>query len=154
MNLKISEIAHIRSRRRVNMNLEELQKLVDQIGNEKGEISDGSHSFNELYYHRMILFSVITRSFKSKCWKSWLHEDGTMFDDYFIVGICTPDGDYTYHYHKDYWDMFDVYELEKAPKWDGHEAKDIDRLLSLFRPDEEDWALKEIELACVNNETV
>jgi hypothetical protein len=55
-----------------------------------------------------------------------------MFDDYFIVGIETPQGQYTYHYHLDNWNHFDVQELEKAPKWDGHKPEDITRLLTLI----------------------
>lgn len=98
----------------------------------KGLISDGYHTFDELYYHRMILFSVICNTYKDKAWKSWKHDDGTMFDDYFIVGIETAHGHYTYHYHKDYWELFDVKELEFAPKWDGHKPEDIDRLFSLI----------------------
>ena len=98
----------------------------------KGDISDGYHTFDELYQHRMMLFAVICNTYKDKSWKSWKHHDNTMYDDYFIVGVSTPKGDYTYHYHKDNWNMFDVTELEKAPIWDGHEPKDIDRLLSLL----------------------
>lgn len=98
---------------------------------DKGDISDGSHTFAELYHHRMILFSVICDQNREIAWKSWLHDDGTMFDNYFVVGIKTPTGDFTYHYHKDFWFMFDVEELERAPKWDGHEAKDVNRLTSL-----------------------
>lgn len=96
-----------------------------------GEISDGYHTFNELYFHRMILFSVICNQNKDKAWKSWKHADGTMYDDYFVVGITTPEGDYTYHYYKDYWDYFDVKVLEHALKWDGHKPEDVTRLLSL-----------------------
>jgi hypothetical protein len=99
---------------------------------EKGEISDGYHTFNELYYHRMVLFSVICNTYKSKAWKSWKHSDDTMFDDYFIVGITTDKGDYSYHYHKDHWDTFDVKELPTAPVWDGHKPSDILRLVSLL----------------------
>jgi len=97
----------------------------------KGLISDGYHTFDELYEHRMILFSVILNSNKQKSWKSKLHDDGTMFDDYFIVGITTTEGNYTYHYHIDNWDLFDVKELQYAPKWDGHQPSDITRLFSL-----------------------
>lgn len=96
-----------------------------------GEVSDGSHTFNELYYHRMILFSVICNQNKEIAWKSWKHADGTMYKDYFIVGITTKLGDYTYHYHKDNWKFFKVRELENAPEWDGHRPEDITRLLSL-----------------------
>ena len=110
----------------------ELKKFEFEV-KDIGEISDGSHTFNELYHHRMILFSVICNMFPDKAWKSWLHSDGTMFDDYFIVGISTPDGDYSYHYHKDNWDYFKVPELEHAPVWDGHKPEDVTRLLSLLR---------------------
>lgn len=98
----------------------------------KVQISDGSHTFDGLYYHRMILFSVICNTYSENAWKSWKHNDGTMFEDYFIVGITTKDGDYSYHYHKDYWNEFNVKELEYAPKWDGHIPGDIKRLQTLL----------------------
>jgi hypothetical protein len=97
-----------------------------------GETSDGYHTFNELYYHKLILFSVICNTYKDRSWKSYQHEDGTMYDDYFIVGITTPKGQYSYHYHKDHWGMFDVEILDNAPKWDGHKPSNIDRLLTLL----------------------
>jgi len=97
----------------------------------KGSISDGYHTFDELYYHRMVLFSVICNQNKEKAWKSWRHDDGTMYDDYFIVGIETDEGNYTYYYHKKYWGWFNVRELDRAPKWDGHVPEDVTRLLTL-----------------------
>ena len=97
----------------------------------KGLISDGYHTFDELYYHRMMLFSVICNTYKELSWKSKLHNDGTMYDNYFIVGVSTIQGDYTYHYHMDDWDKFNVKELEHAPLWDGHQPSDITRLNTL-----------------------
>lgn len=38
-----------------------------------GETSDGYHTFNELYHHRAVLFSVIVSSFSDRAWKSKLH---------------------------------------------------------------------------------
>ena len=106
-----------------------MQKQLDS-----GECSDGYHTFNELYYHRMCLFSIIVKQNKNLAWKSKLHSDGTMFDNYFIVGIDTPNGQATYHYHIEHWDMFDCVELSNAPEWDGHTAEDaIKRLLSLTK---------------------
>lgn len=96
------------------------------------DISDGYHTFGELYEHRRILFSIICHSNKKLAWKSWKHSDGTMFDDSFIVGIDTPEGQYTYHYNSKFWDEFDVKELSNAPKYDGHQPSDINRLLSLL----------------------
>lgn len=98
-----------------------------------GDTSDGYHTFNELYEHRMVLFSIICNQNKDNAWKSLLHHDGTMFDDYFIVGVKTPEGQYTYHYHIDHWDKFQVKELERGPEWDGHVASDITRLYSLLK---------------------
>lgn len=97
-----------------------------------GLISDGYHTFDELYHHRMILFSVICNQNRDKAWKSKSHADGTMYDEYFIVGITTDEGDYTYHYHIDNWSYFKVKEVEFAPEWDGHKPEDIKRLLTLI----------------------
>ena len=33
--------------------------IASMSGEEVGKISDGYHTFEELYYHRMILFAVI-----------------------------------------------------------------------------------------------
>ena len=96
-----------------------------------GGTSDGYHTFDELYEHRMYLFAVICNQNPKKAWKSYKHHDGTMYDDYFIVGVTTAEGDYSYHYHKDHWDQFNVKEVDFVPEWDGHKPSDITRLLSL-----------------------
>ncbi len=96
-------------------------------------ISDGYHTFGQLYHDRAILFAVICNTFKDKAWKSKQHDDGTMFDDMFIVGVETPQGQYTYHYHiEPYWDMYNVKEIEYAPMWDGHTHEDVNRLFGLL----------------------
>lgn len=101
-----------------------------------GDLSDGYHTFNELYQHRAILFSVICNMIPDKAWKSKLHDTGDMFEGMFIVGIETPDGQATYHYDVNpYWNIFKVKELEKAPKWDGHTPTDaINRIAKLPQP--------------------
>lgn len=96
-------------------------------------ISDTHHTFDELYHGRMIMSVVICNANSELAWKSKLHDDGTMFDDSFIVGIETPEGSYTNHYHVKYWDMFNVTELTRGRPWDGHTAADIGRLLSLAK---------------------
>lgn len=86
-----------------------------------GKVSDGYHTFNELYHHRAILFSVICNDRPNMAWKSKQHHDGTMYNGMFIVGIETPDGQATYHYDiEPYWGQFKVKELPIAPEWDGH----------------------------------
>lgn len=98
-----------------------------------GEVSDGYHTFNELYHHRAILFSVICNIHPHLAWKSKKHHEGDMYDGMFIVGIETPAGPATYHYDIDpYWDMFKVKELARAPEWDGHTPEDaIGRISTL-----------------------
>ena len=106
---------------------------VKELGLQIGEVSDGYHTFNELYDHRAKLFAVICNTNKNIAWKSKLHDTGDMYDGMFIVGVNTPKGQATYHYDIDpYWDLFNVKELDKAPKWDGHTpTQAIDRILSL-----------------------
>ena len=99
------------------------------------DVSDGFHTFRQLYYQRMILFATIVKQNKDKAWKSFRHYTGEYcFDDggeWFIVGITTPAGNYTYHFEKKYWDYFDCQELEKGKPWDGHTSRDVERLLTL-----------------------
>lgn len=98
-----------------------------------GEFSDGYHTFNELYDQRLILSVTLFTTYRNLAWKSKNHSDGLpcFGGEYFIVGINTPAGPYTYHYKLENWNLFNVRELEKAPEWDGHTAKDVSRLFSL-----------------------
>ena len=103
---------------------------VDNIG----DLSDGFHTFNSLYEQRMILFAALVKAYKDKSWKSYRHEDGEYCfgGGWFIVGIDTPEGSYTYHYENKYWDMFDCIDLPRAKHWDGHTEVDAEtRLMSL-----------------------
>lgn len=116
----------------------EINKKIKEYENanalDTNKISDGSHTFGELYDHRAKLFSIICNQnfIWENAWKSRLHDDGTMFDGYFIVGIETPKGQATYHYEMKYWDLFHIKELDNAPIWDGHTPDmAIARLLSL-----------------------
>lgn len=104
-----------------------------ELGFSTKNISDKWHTFGDLYHHRMILTLCLTKLLPEYSWKSKQHHDGTMFDDSFIVGFNTPQGQYSYHYDLKFWDMFDVTELDKAPEYDGHKPEDIDRLLSLVK---------------------
>ena len=102
---------------------------VDEID----DVSDGYHTFRQLYYQRMILFAAIVKQNKDKAWKSLRHEDGELCfgGGWFIVGIDTTEGSYTYHYEDNYFSLFDCEELECGKHWDGHTEKDVTRLLSL-----------------------
>lgn len=111
--------------------------LTDRINDkisairDTSNISDGSHTFGELYHHRALLFATICNMNREVAWKSKRHEEGDMIDGFFIVGIETPEGQFTYHYPLEYWSIFKVKKMNYAPVWDGHSSEDVDRLLSL-----------------------
>ena len=108
-----------------------------------GDTSDGYHTFNELYHHRAVLFSVICNERPDIAWKSKKHHDGTMYDGMFIVGIDTPEGQATYHYDiEPYWSMFRVKELEQAPEWDGHTPDEAIRRIGTLTPPNEPLTCK------------
>lgn len=117
------------------IDLDEVSELVELIRPVPvtGATSDGYHTFDELYHHRAVLFSVIVAMFRGRSWKSLHHHDGTMYDGMFIVGIDTPAGPATYHYDVEpYWDMFPCRVLDRAPEWDGHTPDDaIERIGTL-----------------------
>lgn len=92
-----------------------------------GEVSDGYHTFNELYAHRCSLFAALMASHPQISWKSKKHNDGTSYDDWFIAGMHLPTGDISYHLPVDqFWDrLTNVSELEFGVKWDGHTPNDV-----------------------------
>lgn len=90
-----------------------------------GNVSDGYHTFNELYDHRNILFMIICNYLRynatDRSWKSKRHSDGSMYDGWFIAGINQEQGrQMTYHVPMKYWEDYLCEELEKAPEFDGH----------------------------------
>lgn len=113
----------------------EIKKIQDMINEylkapntSAGELSDGYHTFNELYDHRAILTALAFMNLPY-AWKSRIHDDGQMYYGMFIVGCPTPDGMITYHYHLPYWNLFKIPEIPHAPHFDGHTPGDvIDRI--------------------------
>jgi len=118
----------------------------------KNNISDGYHTFGELYEHRIQLFIALCKTIEEVClfeteasygseiksklntWKSKIHSDGTFFDGWFILGICKEKGiQITYHLPISKWDECDFAKtMEKAPEYDGHTPADIlERLKNL-----------------------
>ena len=110
---------------------QQLLKQWTDTGHAISEFMDEYHSFHDLYTQRMYLTALAFNSNPSISWKSKEHSDDSMFPGYFIVGITTPLGQYTYHYKLEHWDLFKVPELEQAPEWDGYTSNDVQRLLSI-----------------------
>ena len=96
-----------------------------------GEVSDGYHTFNELYEHRHALFGMVVKRMKG--WKSRSHADGTSYPGWFIAGITTKEGQVSYHLPVRLWDEFPGTERERAPEWDGHTSDDVvERLKNMW----------------------
>jgi hypothetical protein len=105
------------------------------------DISDGSHTFDELYEHRFALWMVLCREFasnpahqhgpRSEVWRSRLHSDGSQYDGWFLLGIGKNPGEQiTYHLPNEKWGCCEFAQtLERAPEFDGHTSADVlDRL--------------------------
>ena len=99
-----------------------------------GCISDGYHTFDELYEHRITLYIALCKLYENKVdiigdvWCSTFHSDGTSFDGWFILGIGKEKGkQITYHIPAKYWtDVCEFAEvLDKAPEFDGHTSADV-----------------------------
>jgi hypothetical protein len=101
-----------------------------------GEVSDGYHTFNELYEHRYLLFCgmstlAMRASFDKAlyCWKAHTHWiDGKIepvWDGWFIAGVELNKKMITYHLPLEYWDLFNGIEREQAPPHDGHTSQDV-----------------------------
>ena len=107
-----------------------LKKLCDEKGLTNldiGEFGDGFHTFNSLYHQRLILFATLVNTYPDFSWKTKRHNDGEecFGGGWFLVGINTPEGQYTYHYELKDWDLFNCQEVEKADEWDGHTPQDV-----------------------------
>jgi len=108
----------------------------------KGQISDGYHTFDELYEHRYLLFLALLDVWKEDCdyewlpWKSKTHwMDGKLvpvWDGWFVAGMMTRTGQITYHLPIKYWDKCNVEHLEEMPAYDGHSSQDVLQRLEAF----------------------
>ena len=101
---------------------------LKEFGVSVKDISDGNHTFADLYLQRMTLISVICSCYPELSWKSRKHfdeESDPMFNGCFIVGINTPQGVVSYHFKLEYWDEFPIRELEHAPLYDGYTSETV-----------------------------
>ncbi len=108
-------------------------------GVDVGEVSDGYHTFNELYEFRKVynaaLFNEWAAQGKYCVHKSKKHFEGDVCfgGGWFIVVAILPQGQISNHYELNDWDLFQIPEHEKALfEFDGHTAKDVlERLKAL-----------------------
>ncbi len=102
---------------------------------DKGEISDGFHTFSELYYYRMLYNAAFFNMLpKELVHKSKKHNDGEecFGGGWFIVMANLPTGQISNHYELKDWELFQIPEKERADKWDGHTPQEAAERLHKF----------------------
>ena len=102
----------------------DIKEYKNRTKNSADDISDGYHTFGDLYKHRTYLLALAMIHLPY-AWKARKHEDGTMFDGMFVVGFPTPNGMVTYHCDNEYWNDFKVPEIPHAPHFDGYSDADV-----------------------------
>lgn len=97
-----------------------------------GRVSDGYHSFDELYYHRCLLFCAFLKHHDS--WKSRLHSDGSSWPGWFVAGADLKGKQITYHLPNEMWKLCPAMTVDRAPEWDGHDSSQVcDRIEEWLR---------------------
>ena len=111
-----------------------------------GELSDGYHTYKELYEFRKVYNAALFNEWaenletssdfgqalfnvpKYNVHKSWRHSDGELCfgGGWFIVSAMLPTGLISNHYKAEDWDLFKIPEVEKALfEFDGHTSQDV-----------------------------
>ena len=114
-------------------NVENINKIIqDNIDeNDIENISDGYHTFKELYEFRKLynaaFFNELVKNNVCKVHKSKRHSDGKLCFDggWFIVMAELPTGQISNHYELSDWDLFQCNEQEIADEWDYHTPEDV-----------------------------
>jgi len=131
MNLKIDpssdpEIVEIFMNKSISWCKENIEEF------ETGNISDGYHTFDELYNFRKVynaaLFNEWAKTGKYDVHKSARHHDGELCfgGGWFIVVAMLPTGQISNHYEDRDWDLFKIPESIKAKyEFDGHTPADV-----------------------------
>lgn len=110
----------------ISLTVEQINEAIQQLTNEeRPQITDGYHTFDELYDHRCVLFAALV-TIHPGGWKSKLHSDATSYAGWFIAGIGKKPGEQiTYHLPMSLWMNCRCFEFPKAPEFDGHKSDDV-----------------------------
>lgn len=106
--------------------------LVDESPT-AADVSDGYHTANDLYRHRMLLNAALFNTWHRHLpmlgvHKSKRHSDGDLpfGGGWFIVVADLPTGQISYHYELEHWDLFDIEEYPQAREFDGHTSEQVE----------------------------
>lgn len=100
------------------------------------DVSDGAHTFGELYDHRTALFLLLVACNLGDSWWSIKDSSGKNCSPYILCGLMLSKTktEVTYHIDSSYIGILEtigVKELVQAPNWDGHCSVDThDRIIS------------------------
>jgi hypothetical protein len=109
------------------------------------EVSDGYHTFTELYEHRCLLWIAFCK-LHGGAWKSRVHSDGSKIDGWFLLGLGTKRGHQaTYHLPDAAWNITSfAQEFEIAPEFDGHTSEVVMDRLKAFVLEGDDGIAKRL----------
>lgn len=134
------------------------QSIQNLPENQRELVSDGYHTFKELYDHRIRLWITLCainadRLFQeikprlsvnpekeweeiNPFWITTVHSDGSSWDGWFLLGFGHKKGQQmTYHLPMPYWMECTKFAtiIDKAPEFDGHTSADVlERLKELI----------------------
>lgn len=111
---------------------ERINSVIKETQVDTNLISDGYHTFGELYEFRKMfnacLFNEWAAHGKYSVHKSYRHSDGEFCfgGGWFIVVANLPTGQISNHYQISDWELFKIPETEMALfEFDGHTATDV-----------------------------
>lgn len=92
------------------------------------DLSDGHHTFEELYQYRMVYNMHAAHGWLAAgvpVVKSWNHSDGEpcFGGGWFTVQAELPTGQVSNHYREKYWDLFRIPEVDRPPTYDDHDPE-------------------------------
>lgn len=104
----------------------EKEKTFKIVGN---DISDGYHTFQELYEHRNLLFINLCLGDSVNCW--WKQD----YEGHFCLYWDSPLGQISYHMGNELLPLIkDIINMDDSDKWDGHtSATSILRLFEVAK---------------------
>lgn len=124
---------------RKNMDIKELKGILNDHHDDDQDVryvSDGHHTFDELYRYRMLYHAAFVNANPADTVKSWWHSDGELCfgGGWFIVVTVLPTGQISNHYRPQFWELFNVrsVDADHLPVYDFHSSEDAADRLEAF----------------------
>lgn len=113
---------------------EVINNLIQKEKCDTNLISDGFHTFGELYEHRITLFISLARIMQDRTWVViWRCKTD---EEWFVLGISKKEGtQITYHLPISKWEETNfahTFKREDKPPFDGHTSQDVLERLKLL----------------------